>query len=233
MIQTAALFTADECEQIALTIDRLRPYWEKTSAHGRTYVLGAASYIHAPIEGAGPPYHDRRRRLTPVMRAELDWMYARVLRALERALAAPVALAEGLAPPGFHIYVWDRRIHQLRCSVHLDLQWQSHDFTAHGAPDLDRPLSFTVALRAPSTGAGMNVWPTITTRDRRARLGPDGRRLFEAMPPVYVRYQLGELTMHSGLMYHQIAPILLEPGEWRLTLQGHGIRCGDTWQVYW
>jgi hypothetical protein len=231
MIQTFEFLTPDECEQVGATVDALRAYWESTSAYGRTYVLGAASYIHA-IGGAGPAYHDRARRLTPVLRARFGWMYARLTASLARGLGAPVALAEQLAPPGFHVYRWDPQMHLLRCSVHVDLQFEAHDFTRYGAPDLAHPLSFTVAIRAPATGAGMNVWDH-THGEARTRSRPDFRRELDATPPRRVRYGLGELTVHSGLHFHQIAPIVLEPGETRLTLQGHAIRCGDTWQAYW
>lgn len=231
MIESAEMFTADECAQIALTVEALRPFWEKTTPFGRTYVLGAASYVHANGP-AGPAYHDRRRRLAPVMHDHLAWMYERVLRTLEGVLGGPARIADGLAPPGFHLYIWDPTMHLLRPSVHLDLQWKSHDFARYGAPDLARPVSFTTAIRAPATGAGMNAW-NIDVSDPRARRDGAGRRLFESFSPRYVRYQLGALTTHSGLFFHQIAPIELVPGEWRLTLQGHAIRCDDTWQVYW
>ena len=45
------------------------------------------------------------------------------------------------------------------------------------------------------------------------------------------------LVLHSGHLVHQIAPTRgLEagnPADTRATLQGHAIRCGDTWSVYW
>ena len=231
MIQRSEFLTSDECEQVAVVVDDLRPFWEKTSSHGRTYVLGAASYIHANGKKAGPEYHDRRRRLAPVMRERLGWMYARLTRALAAALGAPVTLADDLAPPGFHLYRWDPKLHLLRCSLHVDLQFESHDFTRYGDPDLAHPLSYTVAIRIPATGCGMNLWHK--TREDSVRGGRDFRARLESSPPVNVRYGRGELTMHSGLYFHQIAPMQLSPGEMRLTLQGHAIRCGDTWQTYW
>ena len=230
VIEKAEFLTSDECAQIAAKVDSLRAFWESTSPFGRTFVLGAASYIHA-IGGAGPPYHDRARRLTPILHEHLGWMYTRLVRSLSTALRAPVTLAEGLAPPGFHLFLWDRAMHLLRCSVHCDLQFQAHGFTRFGTPDLAHPLSFTVEIRAPATGAGMNVW-SVTRDDPRSR-STGTEREFEATPPRYVRYGLGELTMHSGLNFHQIAPIVMSPGESRVTLQGHAVRCDGTWQVYW
>ncbi len=42
------------------------------------------------------------------------------------------------------------------------------------------------------------------------------------------------LVIHSGLRYHQIAPMTgVLPGENRLTLQGHGLWFGNEWWVYW
>ena len=53
------------------------------------------------------------------------------------------------------------------------------------------------------------------------------------LPMEYVRYSLGELNLDSGMIFHQIAPMTLEPSEARLTLQGHAIKCDDTWRCYW
>jgi len=231
VIETSDFLTADECTQIATTVDRLRAFWEKTSPYGRSFVLGAASYIHA-IGGAGPPYHDRARRLGPIMCEQLGWMYARLTTSLAKVLRAPVVLADGLAPPGFHLFIWEPAIAQLRCSVHCDLQFEAHDFTRYGTPDLEHPLSFTVAIRVPAAGAGLNVWD-VTREDPRSARKAGGVRELESLPPRHVGYRLGELTMHSGLRFHQIGPMAMTPGESRVTLQGHAIRCGDTWQTYW
>ena len=231
MIETAEFLTPDECRQIATSVDHMRAFWEKTSPYGRSYVLGAASYIHA-IGGAGAAYHDRARRLGPIMREQLAWMYERLTASLAKALRAPVALADGLAPPGFHLFIWEPAISQLRCSVHCDLQFEAHDFTRYGPPDLAQPLSFTVAIRIPAAGAGMNIWD-VRQGDPRAARGANGVRELESLPPRHVAYRLGELTMHSGLRFHQIGQMVMTPGESRVTLQGHAIRCGDTWQAYW
>jgi hypothetical protein len=232
MIETRELFTEDECAQIHATLQDLRPFWEKTSPFGRTFVLGAASYIHANGEMAGARYHDRRARLNPVLAAHLGWMYRRLERTLAEHLGDDVVVDERLGLPGFHLYFHDRAMHLLKCSVHLDLQWRSHDWKPYGAAELDRPVSFTVGIRLPHAGAGMNVWDLTQAAARGlkrpeidAKLAADGARP--------VRYRLGELNLHSGLFFHQIAQIVLEPGESRLTLQGHAIRAGGVWRVYW
>ncbi len=232
MIQTLELLTADECAQVATSLDALRPYWEKTSPFGRMYVLGAASYIHASREPAGSRYHERAARLAPVMRAHFGWVYERMLCAIAAAYGGAAVLAEGLGPPGFHIYRWDRARRPQVTSVHCDLQYEAHDFARYGTPDLASPLSFTVAVREPPGGAAMNLWPR-TIADARRNPRASFRAELATTPPRRVRYQLGELTLHSGLAFHQIEPFVLAPGEVRVTLQGHAVRCDDTWQVYW
>jgi hypothetical protein len=47
-------------------------------------------------------------------------------------------------------------------------------------------------------------------------------------------YALGQLLMHSGHALHQIAPVIATyPGDERICLQGHGIRCASGWKLYW
>lgn len=232
MIQTQELLTSDECTQVAHTVESLRAFWEKPSPFGRMYVLGAASYVFAPGEPAGPAYRERAARLTPLLVEQFGWLYTRLCRAVTAATGAPATLAEGLCPPGFHIYRWDRGRRKMHTSVHCDLQFNAHDFTRYGTPELAEPLSFTVSVREPPEGAAMNLW-TRTFEDAKHQPRTQFRAELATTPPRRVRYQLGELTMHSGMAFHQIDPFILEPDQIRLTLQGHAVRCDGTWQLYW
>ena len=50
----------------------------------------------------------------------------------------------------------------------------------------------------------------------------------------FLPYRCGELVIHSGLMFHQIAEWKeIIPDDKRITLQGHGLRHGDGWIIYW
>ena len=50
----------------------------------------------------------------------------------------------------------------------------------------------------------------------------------------YHPYRIGGLVLHSGHKVHQIAPANDgQRGDERITLQGHGIRCGGVWNLYW
>lgn len=47
-------------------------------------------------------------------------------------------------------------------------------------------------------------------------------------------YTVGEMTIHSGLVVHQIGTWRYASGdEARITIQGFGFRCGDDWYLYW
>ena len=50
-------------------------------------------------------------------------------------------------------------------------------------------------------------------------------------------YNTGGLVIHSGHSVHQIAPMPAKPGQTdslaRITLQGHAIRAGGIWRLYW
>ena len=51
--------------------------------------------------------------------------------------------------------------------------------------------------------------------------------------PMVVPYTVGKLFYHVGHILHQIIPgYKLQPGDRRITLQGHGIKCDGIWKIY-
>ena len=51
--------------------------------------------------------------------------------------------------------------------------------------------------------------------------------------PMVVPYTVGKLFYHVGHILHQIIPgYNLQPGDRRITLQGHGIKCDGIWKIY-
>ncbi|WP_019503692.1 aspartyl/asparaginyl beta-hydroxylase domain-containing protein [Pleurocapsa sp. PCC 7319] len=57
--------------------------------------------------------------------------------------------------------------------------------------------------------------------------------LFKSRTKKLHPYKTGNMILHSGLHYHQVAPIKAQPKEARITLQGHGIFGEGSWQLYW
>jgi len=196
-------------------------------------MLGAASYVDAVLTGNLQYYLSWVERLNPVLLEHLGWVYEHLRHTLSKCLGEPVKFAEGLSVPGYHLFLYHPELERLNCAIHLDSQSQAHDWKRYGEVDARDPLSFTAAISLPRDGAGMNIWNFSEddahgmTRD--AVLGE-----IRNLNPNYIRYQTGRMLIHSGRLFHQIAPMRgILPGEERITLQGHAVCCSGVWQLYW
>ena len=234
MITSIELLNRDECTRVESQIKELRDHWiPRGSQVNGFFTLGAASYLDDLDE-----YHERRAALNPVLRSSFGWLYDRVVEFLERRLHAPVTLADNLALPGFHIWLAPAVFVTPDASVHFDLQYLRT--WATDAPDVDysRPLSFTLPIRLPRRGGGLNVWDITYERYRRfaarvnAPLQPmDVTVLLDRMRHPYTP---GAIVVHSGHLMHQIGEIeAVDADDERVTLQGHALCQRGEWKLYW
>ena len=123
--------------------------------------------------------------------------------------------------------------------MHFDLQYQrTWPQDAPGA-DFTRPLSFTLSIRLPQRGGGLNVWEVTYERFMRFYNRLDGRVqpmdiTVHCSEPMRHPYSVGGLSLHSGHLLHQIAEIdAVMPGDERITLQGHALFAQGAWRLYW
>jgi hypothetical protein len=94
-------------------------------------------------------------------------------------------------------------------------------------------ISFTLPLSIPKNGTGLNVW-NVSYDDFMKLDQSKKRSLFEQAPDGFIDYKLGHLILHKGHILHQIkAPSLVEEGDLRITLQGHGILADGKIRIYW
>ena len=236
MITSIELLDASECARIDGQIKELRRHWVPRGPAPATtsfFTLGAASYLDDPGE-----YRERAAVLNPVLRDGFAWLYTRLADFLERRLRAPVGFVEGLALPGFHIRLTPAIFVTPDASVHFDLQYLRT--WPQDVPDVDftRPLSFTLPIRLPRRGGGLNLWDVTYERYRRF-----AERMKGPLHPMDVTvlldrirhpYTPGAIAMHSGHLMHQIGEIdQVAPGDERVTLQGHALFQQGEWKLYW
>jgi hypothetical protein len=80
--------------------------------------------------------------------------------------------------------------------------------------DVD-PLAFTVAIKLPKSGGGMDY-------------------IDEFHQPQHLQYNEKDLILHDGQTIHRIAGIKeYVPDEHRITFQGHIIRRNNILEVFW
>lgn len=240
MIAHLEVLTPEQCALVRAEVHRLRDHWTGRGGDRPTFfTLGAASYIDASVpEGEGTPYASLAAARNPLLRTRFDWLYALVMYALSRHLRAPVALADGVALPGFHIWEYPEIITTPTASVHFDLQYELLGANLAPGTDVTRPISFTLPVQLPRAGGGLNVWAVAYDRFaafvQRTRAPVAPADVATLVDPVHCAYTPGVLALHSGHTLHQIAPVAESfPGDERLTLQGHGLLCNGVWRLYW
>lgn len=242
--------SAEELPAIREQILDLKPHWVPRHPRGIYYTLGASNYWDLVCKSQGE-YRSEAHRLNAILWERFTPLYQNLKRVLAEALAAPVVYDPDVALPGFHVFQGNSLLTDLRNvthnqwfrerdepdqfinAIHCDTPHLCVMFGPHGI-DKTRPLSFTGAISLPRAGSGLFTWDM--TRDEGQSI-PD-EQLLDALSHVaktYHPYNAGEIFMHGGLVYHQIARLEnLLPGEERITLQGHLVLRDDgRWVPYW
>lgn len=230
--------TPQQCAEVGATVHLLKSYWSQVNPPSDFYTLGVASYIEfCKTEDAHIEYYDKARRYNPLLKEYFSGLLEHVRGTLERQLGQPVRYMEDFAIPGFHIWLTDAIPTRPSASVHFDLQYQRLNWPASGEVEYDKPVSFTLPIKLPKRGGGVNVWDLSygeVTSLTEQKVPVDVDRMRGERTLFQYEYSLGKLVMHSGHFLHQIAPVPeVAPGDERITLQGHALRCGGQWQVYW
>lgn len=217
-----ALLSAAECARAADTLLALREHWMRRTSALPFFTLGAASYIDA--QGGIGAYRACVRRDDPLLSEQFGWIHARIADAIAAATGIPAYFRKKGGRPGFHIFLGHPAFRRPLASVHRDRQFLLLDWSPAEDPVPDaEPLSFTLPLALPASGGGLNVWPDAVDEEQA-----------KAMTPQLHPYAVGQLTMHSGNLVHQIAPMpRMMPQDRRITIQGHAIRCRKGWSIYW
>ena len=230
-----ALLDEAQCDRVWEQVWACRSRWEVRIPGVPFYTLGAASYLDSGAADRRDAYYAKAAALNPLLERDFDWLYERLLRALGDHLGAPIAFEPRAARPGFHIFLAHVAFTRPHAKIHFDLQYEDLDWTAHDAIDFSRPFSFTLAVRLPSSGAGLLTWDEVEQAEYDAMDAAGRGRLVEERPPRYVAYREGEMIGHSGLLLHQIAPArrAMRTGDVRLTLQGHALPGREGYWLYW
>lgn len=236
MITVLPVLTGEQNDDVRTAVHDLRDHWIPRGPEPASFfTLGTASYLDLAGDSQAGPYQERRIAARRLLWARFGWLYELVGEAMKKHLQAGVRYPDHLALPGFHIWLEGAIFTRPRASIHFDLQYQLHDWPP--GTDTDRLLSFTLPLRLPEAGGGLNMWDVTYQQCREAmergwiESAADLQRFYTRQ---YVRYTPGHMFVHPGHILHQVAPSSrVEPGDERLTLQGHGARCDGQWLLYW
>jgi hypothetical protein len=232
MLKLNDCLSQEETKKVLDLIHSLKPYWEERAGKGIPfYTLGTAAYMDAAEHGA-IYYKKKAERTNPLLREHFSFLYESLLATLEKFTAKKVVFEKELALPGFHIFQYYELFKKPIASPHYDLQFDRFEWNYKNV-DYDHPLSFTLALKLPTGGGGLNYWD-LYYNDYKKLNRMEMAEIAEKNTMHYLPYEIGKIAIHEGFMLHRIAPAKdMQAGDERITLQGHGLICDDVLHVYW
>jgi hypothetical protein len=230
------------CERASEEVCCLSSQWiPRMRPPASFFTLGVASYqdLSSPAPGvAAHDYYQEAPIYNAIILNRLSWLLERVRSTLECWLGAPAHFSESLAVPGFHIFEEPAIPRADVASIHCDLQYQLINWNDGApSPDFDHPISFTLPIKLPLCGGGLNSWalsyeeiPALLRQHGASNVG----EVIQHRSKTFHPYTEGIMVVHSGHQVHQIGPSPgVQPEDKRITLQGHGLCRNSEWVLYW
>jgi hypothetical protein len=231
-VQKFPLLNQKTCLEISDRVRSLQEHWINRGGYFAYpfFSLGAASYMDAHEDPER--YYTWAAKYNPILKDNFADLYDEAQTFLEDKFNCKFLYHDGFALPGFHIFVGDEIFEIAVASRHCDLQHQLLDWNGLQF-NPEESLSFTLYLELPLNGGGMYTWDyhyddlkNLDSEERKNKL--------DNSEPTYKKFAIGDLVLHDGLHYHQIAPMFeLAENDMRISFQGHAIKSAGTYHLYW
>lgn len=238
-ILTEQILSEKQCAEVYATIQSLKEHWiTRGQEPASFFTLGTASYLDfLNLPDFAGDYYNRAKQYKPLLQKHFSQIYELVKNSLEEQLQAPVSYHPEFALPGFHIWETPAIFTKSTASVHFDLQYQNLNWQDKENIDFQRTISFTLPIKLPHLGGGLNVWD-LTYEEYTDGRDPNYLGDVEVMKRFRNKtvhpYNVGKIVIHGGHSLHQIAAIAqVHPADERITLQGHGVYHNGRWLLYW
>ena len=224
--------TEAENAQIVESVHKLKEHWINRGGYFEYpfFSLGAASYMDAKEDLER--YYKWQAKYNPILKEEFSWLYDKIKTYLEKKLGKECEYHSKQALPGFHIFLGDELFEIPIAYRHVDLQyrdlnWEGLEFKPEDC------VTFTLYPKLPSKGGGIYVWDQfyqdlidLDATEREAKLSETKSE--------YYKFTNGDIVMHSGHRYHQIAAMdEPEESDERISMQGHAILSNNKYYLYW
>lgn len=176
---------------------------------------------------------------------DFSWIYPRIESTLSSQIGE-CKIEKGLAHPGFHIFHYPETLPEkvfkslasneqdsLSSVIHYDrqhmllLEW----WKKYRTYEIENTMSFTIPVLIPGMGTGLNIFKedfdicleNIKLLDVKER-----------HDKYVVSYNTGTCIYHTGKILHQAGVTIhnMLPGDMRITVQGHGVKCDGIWRLY-
>ncbi|KXF81853.1 hypothetical protein [Enterovibrio coralii] len=235
-VLSETLLSPPDCARLVDKLFSLRSAWTSRSEHnnetGGFYTLGTASYIDANHScDVQTTYYDSAMVTNQILRDNFSDILELLKYVFSQYLSSPVLFDDDLALPGFHIFHGSSiTLEPTNLMGHFDLQflplrWKGVWNQAYP------PLSFTLVLQLPEKGGDFEWW-NKTYADLRHHSITDW--IAEHPDPIREVLKVGSMVIQNGLVLHRIGRSHSNSeSDYRITLQGHLIRVGDYYYMYW
>ena len=225
------LFSEEECEQITNSLHEMMNLWQNRYAN-TFFSVGALSYLDE-----GYDYIDNINKYNLILANNFMWAYDKIQQYYQKNIDKPITYGTDRphtkAFPGFHIFQNAAILNQNKwgASIHTDSPELKHTWES----EIIEVFTFTISIKSPAVGSGLRFWT-----DTKSWVSPiyydncssDMQKILER-EAVYIPYKIGHIYEHIGDVYHQIATEgNFNPGEKRITLQGHLVELEDVIIIY-
>lgn len=228
--QELTLLDAQECADVYRFLLDVKEMWHHRTPPEPFYTLGLAAYLDACDDAGREYYYANVRYPNMILFHGLRWLYMRIAARMSEVLGGEVRYRMKCAVPGFHIFTG---MPQAKTSgIHYDRQHHQLTWSEADRVDFSQTVSFTLSIKLPSSGAGLHVWPQAPDDIPKDDIA-SWSRIVESYPSEFHPYTEGNMVIHAGDLPHKLAVGDLDAGGERITLQGHGLRCGEVWNLYW
>jgi hypothetical protein len=251
MLKHLQLITEQEAADITNIVLSLKSSF-KSYANNKFSILGAASYANSSKE-----YSSIIKDTNPILIDNFKNLFNKIKSFLETNLGKECFFDKNLSYPGFHIFHGNHQDALLPLtSLHIDTPYELHkDYLIKNYEKInfDFPLTLTLALKLPKSGAGLYYWDNQGWEMQKEEESysfyseiykkyinifknetPYIKDYKKALEPKYLKYIEGNIVFFKGNLLHQIAPFFdpIEKDEIRITLQAHGVECNNKWLIY-
>ena len=226
MVDELVALTREECMFWSQKVISFHSLWRKRVRGIDYYSLGISHDVLSRYGGFNRDWKNAVLRNNQEMSDAFDGLYKKVSGAFAGFFGKPISLSSCLAVPGFNIFgsrpgskpaffnsvffEYGGNIHN-----HPTPDWMHK---ALGKPERDLPTiiySFTLPLRLPELGSGLNIWPSDDI----------------SRPPFFLPYSEGIAYGFRGDLMHQVPPVRsckeIASNECRITMQNHFLELED------
>ncbi len=237
MLEYINMLDETECLEVRHQIYSIRNLWEQLEPLLPFFILGSPIYKQAKADNL-KLYEQKIKVFNPIMREHFGWLYEKLFNALAKKFRKPMHYLETSALPGFHILIWDDnyKLHSswgVGSPPHCDRQYKLLNSEILKEINLDKVITFTLAVRVANSNCGLDMWDLHDT-EVSGLSQTEIKKLLNSRKKTFYPYQAGQLALQSGLYFHRVPPFqIVKPGDERITLQGHCFFSQETWHIYW